>query len=136
MEGIATVFFLPVIATLGTFAMVLLIVYWVLKSGDRKRQLEHELRMAAIEKGVDIPLPPVREKNPYIWPLIWIGLGLAILIGLGIVGDEWYWGFIPLFVGAAMLIARLIFRKQKKEDGEKKELPEITTTEGGTYDAS
>ncbi len=127
--------FIPIIGTVGSLAVVALIVYWGLKSGDRKRQLDHELRMAAIEKGIDIPMVPVRERNPYTWPMIWIGLGLAFIIAMMATGEtDWPWGFLPMFIGLAMLIARIVFRKQKKEEETK--LPEITSTGGGTYDAS
>ena len=117
MEG-EIALLIPIVGTIGFFAVTALIVFWVIKASEKKSRFEHDQRMLAIEKGVDIPMAPAKEKNPFIWPFIWIGIGLAMLISFGVIGDEdWpgLWGLLPLFIGAGMLAARMLFRKYKKE---------------------
>ena len=130
MEG-EMALFIPIIGTIGFFTVIALIVFWSLKVNERKIKFEHEQRMLALDKGVDIPLTPAREKNPFIWPFIWIGIGLAFMIALAVTGEsDWPFGLIPFLIGAGMLAARILFKKQKKENENQKELPEVLPVKG------
>ncbi len=111
--------------TLAFFSAVVLVVYFVVRSLLRQKQMTHEERMLAIEKGVDIPLYPVSKKkekrrlNPYVWPLIFLGAGLALTIGSLMEGDtEITKGLVLIFIGAGWLTA---FKMLKKDNGTKKE---------------
>ena len=107
-----------ILIPLSFFAAVVLIVYFAIQARMKRNQLLHEERMLAIEKGVDIPMVPVRIKrrNPYVWPLVFIGLGLAWILGNIFEGDyDISWGLIPLLIGAGLLIANSLVHRSSKD---------------------
>lgn len=93
------------------------IIYIILSYLRRRRTLElhHAERMAAIERGMEIPpLPPdiwgPRNSRSTLLPgLIWLLVGLALTAGLygsnsfGMSGFT-VWGLVPTAVGIAYLI--------------------------------
>lgn len=99
-----------------TVSMTALIVWIVLWYRRRMREVDsrHKERMAAIEKGLELPpeaLPPPPQPMPprsryLLRGLIWLGVGLAITFG----GRDWLRaptggsGWIAVAVGAAYLI--------------------------------
>ena len=98
-----------------TMSLGALIVWIVVWSRRRKHEIDcrHKERMAAIEKGLELPpeLLPQPEQMPprsryLLRGLIWLGVGLAITFG----GRNWLQapmggsGWIAVAVGAAYLI--------------------------------
>ena len=108
------VMLIPILSvTVSLGALIVWIVVW-----HRRRMHEvdcrHKERMAAIEKGVDLPPEPLPQpgqmppRSRYLLRgLIWLGIGLAITFGVhGLlhvppIGGV---GWIPVAVGAAYLI--------------------------------
>ena len=95
------------------------IVYLVLNYRKRRRlmDLQHAERMAAIERGLEIPPLPLEILGPrhigrstLLPGLIWFFVGLAIIAGLHATGDLGghyglsVWGLVPTGVGLAYLI--------------------------------
>ena len=106
---------IPIISV--TVSLGALIVWIVVRHRRRMHEVDcrHKERMAAIEKGLELPpesLPPPPEQTPprsryLLRGLIWLGIGLAITFG----GHDWLQesqlgglGWIPVAVGAAYLI--------------------------------
>lgn len=103
----------PIITvTLSVVALIIWIVVWY-----RRRLHEvdcrHKERMAAIEKGLELPPEAVPQPDPVppasrylLRGLIWLGVGLAITFG----GRDWLQGpmggsgWIAVAVGAAYLV--------------------------------
>jgi hypothetical protein len=95
-------------------------------------QLHHAERMAAIEKGVDLPPLPLeffqfhkrRDPTPYspytylrrglMWSLVGVGVTVA-LWGTG--QREFWWGLVPIGVGVAYLLSYLAERNRKPAGG-------------------
>lgn len=104
---------LPIGSTLAV-----LLVWITLNYRKRRRlmELHHAERMAAIERGMEVPpLPlelidgnsPRRRRSSLLPGLVWFFIGLAILIGALAMGDEdvpIIGGLVPLAVGAAYLV--------------------------------
>ena len=96
--------------------MAALIVWIVLRYRRRRRLMElyHTERMAAIERGMEIPELPIglidgstprRQRTSLLPGLIWFFIGLAFVVGSR--GDEdipLFGGLIPLGIGLAYLI--------------------------------
>ena len=113
------------------------IVYLALNYRKRRRlmELHHAERMAAIERGMEIPPLPLEilgaqptSRSTLLAGLIWLFVGLALLVGLrelhGFVGfGGWsVWGLVPTAVGLAYLIYYVIEgRKQVQPPKENKE---------------
>jgi hypothetical protein len=120
-------FFLPIILTsLGIFVAALAITLGYLK---RKHvfTLYHQERMAALEKGVDLPPLPealltddAKVRNPrrlLLRGLVWLFIGLGIIIAVyrsaGM--DEALFGLIPAGIGFAYLIYYAIAGKEEAD---------------------
>ena len=103
---------IPILSvTVSLGALIVWIVVWY-----RRRMHEvdcrHKERMAAIEKGLELPPEPLPQpqqapRSRYLLRgLIWLGVGLAITFG----GQDWLraplggGGWIAVAVGAAYLI--------------------------------
>ena len=121
---------IPIISvTVSLGALIVWIVSW---SRRRMHEIDcrHKERMAAIEKGFE--LPPESVPQPEQMPprsryllrgLIWLGVGLAITFG----GRDWLQGpmggagWIAVAVGVAYLI--FYFVEGRKTEVPKPELP-------------
>jgi hypothetical protein len=117
------------------------IIYVALSYLKRRRLMElcHAERMAAIERGMEIPPLPIevlgtpRKNRSALLPgLIWLFVGLALLLAgwreqegvLGAFGGAWLCGLVSTGVGIAYLIYYFAEgRKQFKESQLPKERP-------------
>ncbi|MCH7497747.1 MAG: hypothetical protein IH971_07850 [Candidatus Marinimicrobia bacterium] len=98
--------------TVGIIALLLILSY-------KKRQTQSREILAAIEKGMDIPLALSKARNYRTQGLVWTAVGIALTIAIGVSSQEWagaVWGLLPLAVGVAFL---LIARGQEKRGEEK-----------------
>ncbi|MCX6639128.1 MAG: hypothetical protein NTW14_01430 [bacterium] len=108
----------PITAIIGG----VILAFHALKQRAKRAEMEHQERMLALEKGLPLPEPnvvPIKQKNPYFWGFVFLGLGLAIGSAMLIEGDEdWVWGLIFSFVGGAMLLALWMQNRQIKKSTE------------------
>lgn len=108
----------PIVAILGTVVLVIV----GMNAAGRKKDLEHKERLFALEKGLPLPEPPEKETRPVhstrrAWALVWLGIGLALTIALAVNPESaevraWGWGLIPLFMGAGLLVASILDKKE------------------------
>lgn len=96
------------------------VIVWMVLSYRRRRrvvELYHAERMAAIERGMELPeLPldlieggsPRRRRSALLPGLVWFFIGLALVIGSMTLHDRdempLFVGLVPLGVGLAYLI--------------------------------
>jgi hypothetical protein len=92
------------------------IIYIALNYRKRKRlmELSHAERMAAIERGMEVPPLPLelidgnsRKRRSSLLPgLVWFFVGLAVVAGTLSTGDDMpiVFGLVPLAIGLAYLI--------------------------------
>jgi hypothetical protein len=109
------------------------IIFAVLNYRKRLRlmELHHAERMAAIERGMDVPQLPLalidgrsgrRRRTSLLPGLVWLFVGVALLISMQTISDEEAMlGLIPTGVGLAYLIyyfveGRKIEAKQMEEE--------------------
>ncbi|MFH1010577.1 MAG: DUF6249 domain-containing protein [bacterium] len=116
---ILTLSVIPLVALIGTFTLVVVIVL-VVEFGRRTRnRMIHEERMAAIEKGLPVPPPFIegfRRPNYVMRGLVLIALGLAF--GVWTLTDPDFplgIGAILFFIGLAILIAHFLTESRRKE---------------------
>lgn len=108
---------IPLFGIVFAIGLPLAIPIIVIVLNYRKRrqlmQLHHIERMAAIERGMEIPPLPIelldgsarRRRTSLLPGLVWLFVGLAVLIALGSSSeDEAMIGLIPAGVGLAYLI--------------------------------
>ena len=98
-------------------------------------QLQHIERMAAIERGMEVPPLPIelidgarRRRTSLLPGLVWLFVGLAVLIALrSISEDEAMLGLIPAGIGLAYLIyyfaegRKIEARQMEREEREAQE---------------
>ena len=107
--------FIPIIAI---FMSLLIPIVFAIVDYKRRRDLveaNHKERLAAIERGMDLPplpdaffqsIKPARRSSYLLPGLIWLLIGIALFIALGAVAGEDVrnFGLIPIGVGLAFLI--------------------------------
>ena len=114
--------FIPILGILfGIGGPVTVVIVWFTLNYHKRRklmELHHTERMAAIERGMEIPpLPielidgrsvPKRRRTALLPGLVWFFVGLAVVVGSlsGDVDGEMpvFLGLIPLGIGLAYLI--------------------------------
>ncbi|HEV2441938.1 MAG TPA: DUF6249 domain-containing protein [Steroidobacteraceae bacterium] len=112
---------IPVVAMVLGIGIAMLAMYLDFRKKREMIQLYHAERMAAIEKGVELPpLPdnyfsggsagrsgPARARRTGLI-LMFLGIGISLgLWGSDMVGDFWWWGLVPFALGVAFLLAAL-----------------------------
>jgi hypothetical protein len=116
---------IPIVAIVMGIGIGMLAVYLDFHRKSETFKLYHAERMAAIEKGIDLPaLPPeffgnvARESNPARTRRT--GLVL-LLLGLAVAGAMWgmdirafWWGFVPAAIGLAFLISSILEMRERK----------------------
>lgn len=108
---------IPILMTVGICAAIITAI--VIKG--RQKELEHQERMSAMDKGIPIPEPPKVVKRPAykslrVWGLVLGAIGLAAIIGITAEAGirHGLWGGVPLLAGMAFLVAANL---EKSENG-------------------
>jgi hypothetical protein len=127
MNEDAVAVFIPIIAIF--MSLLIPIVYAIVDYRRRRDIVEahHKERMAAIERGTDIPPLPQSFYNPVprskgrahlLTGMIWFFIGVALFIALGAVtGSEVRnFGLIPAGVGLAFLIYYAVEGRHEKRE--------------------
>ena len=111
--------FIPIIAIIMSLSIP---IVFAIVDYRRKRDIveaNHKERMAAIERGMELPalpesfyqsIKPARRSSYLLPGLVWLFVGIGIFIALGaIAGDEVRMlGLIPAGVGLALLIYHFV----------------------------
>jgi Domain of unknown function (DUF6249) len=111
----------PIVAIVMGIGLGMLSVWLDYKKKKELFELHHRERMAAIEKGIELPpLPPEllagpkrrKCRDPLKTGLIWTLLGASICIAVYMEDpNRWAWGLIPTAIGLANLIYYAATRK-------------------------
>ena len=97
---------------LAVVAIVAVLSYYRYK----RRQLQSQEIMAAIEKGIEVPFPPQRKTNRFTQGIFWAVIGVGLMGALAVSAHAWeaaIWGLIPISIGLAMLLAYYFEFKMK-----------------------
>ena len=131
--------FIPIVAIF--MSLLIPIVYQITDYRRRRDIVEahHKERMAAIERGLEIPPLPEsffspldRNKRPrhLLTGMIWFFIGMALFVALGAVAGEevQYFGLIPAGVGAAFLIYYFVEGRHEAADFREREAAKAGAT--------
>lgn len=127
MPELAIAIVIPVVSIVFGVGVGMLHLYLDFRKKSDTLKLYHAERMAAIEKGIELPpLPPefFKSRDALESPatrhrrtgLILLFLGLAIggaMLGMGIAA--FWWGLVPLAIGLALLISGLLEAREQKQ---------------------
>jgi len=116
--------FIPIVAIVMSLGIP--IIFQILDYRRRRDVVEahHKERMAAIERGMELPALPEsfygsldRNKRPrhLLTGMVWLFIGIALFLALGAVAGEdvRFFGLIPAGVGLAFLIYYFIEGKHE-----------------------
>lgn len=103
---------IPIIAVILGMTMGMITIITEHQRKSRTLEQRHRERMAAIEKGLELPPDPPRQiyrpspERYLLRGMIWLGVGVAFALALpGLVGDRVaHVGWVIAAVGAAYLI--------------------------------
>ena len=126
MNEDAVAVFIPIIAI---FMSLLIPIVFSITDYRRRRDIveaNHKERMAAIERGMEVPQLPEsfylsikpRSRSSYLLPgLVWLFVGTGLFVALGAVaGEVRYFGLIPAGVGLAFLIYYFVEGRKAQAD--------------------
>ena len=123
MEDILPLF-IPIIAIVLSFALPMLAIYLYYRKQKEIYTLYHQQRMAAIEKGIELPPMPAgflesgrSPRRDLLRGLIWLFVGLALTIAIFVHGKhkEALFGLIPVGIGMAYLIYYAVEGRRQSE---------------------
>jgi hypothetical protein len=114
----------PIIAIVMGLGLGMLVLWLDFRKKREMFQLHHAERMAAIDKGIELPpLPPEffgdfkrRERGPTFYfrrGILWLLIGGAVTIAMRGEGQmhNW-WGLVPVAIGVAYLLSDLVERRR------------------------
>ena len=116
---------IPIVAI--TLSMATAMIFIIARHRRNALELEHrhKERMAAIDRGLDLPIDPVKLAVParphyLLRGLVWLGVGLALVIGMRpLLDDEAYsLGWVPVAVGIAYLIFYIVEGRREPGTGQ------------------
>jgi hypothetical protein len=122
VEGIIALC-IPIIAVVLGLSLAMLRSWLDYKKKKEVFELHHRERMAAIEKGMEVPALPVellagptdmqrKNQDPLKRGLVWTLVGIAVASALYLEDKEhWAWGLVPAAIGVANLLYYAITRK-------------------------
>lgn len=112
MENILPLF-IPIIAIVMSLSLPMLFIYLHYRKQKEIYTLYHQQRMAAIEKGIELPPMPAgflegapSRRRDLLRGLIWLFVGVAVTVAVFQSGKhrEAFFGLIPIGIGLAYLI--------------------------------
>ena len=118
---------IPVVAIISSFTTTVAIIAIVFFFALRNRQLRSQEIMAAIDKGIEVPFPPTKERKVRDYRrlgLLWTCVGIALTAALWVSSSSFIggvWGFLPLAVGIALLISSIGQEKTPEENTDNKQ---------------
>jgi Domain of unknown function (DUF6249) len=116
---------IPIVAVTLGLGLAMLGMWLDYRKRREVFQLHHAERMAAIDKGIDLPpLPPEffqgrkrAARTPFCYlrnGVMWSFIGIAVTLALwGTQESSAWWGLIPISVGVGYLVCYLYLRKQQ-----------------------
>jgi hypothetical protein len=125
VEDILSVF-IPIIAIVMGIGFAMLSIWLDYRKKREIYQLYHAERLAAIEKGIEVPpLPPEffhsrrggdepAPRRHRRFGLVLTFLGVAITVALWGIGTRHYlWGLVPLAIGLAYLLSGFLEAREQ-----------------------
>ncbi len=112
---------IPIIGMLSTFGATAVILIFLIIYNHKKRQLQGQEILAAIEKGIEVPFPPPKKRNYLNLGLIWSLVGIALFFAIWVSSKELagaVWGLLPLALGIAFLLIAYFEKKGKRGEKE------------------
>ena len=93
---------------IGGLVVGALVIYLTTKQEREAREMQHRERMAALEKGIDLPLAEIgtarHQSSPLNRALLVLASGIALWLPVRDLGPSaWMWGFWLGLLGIAML---------------------------------
>jgi hypothetical protein len=126
---------IPIIAIILSMSVAIVLILAVHWHKTKQIEQRHKERMAAIDKGLDLPMDPIKVDAPsrpryLLRGLVWLGVGLAVVYGArpALDAEASSFGWIPVAVGLAYLI--FYFLEGRKDSGPGKDTPSKDVASG------
>ena len=116
---------IPIIAITLSLGTAMLFIIARHRANALELEHRHRERMAAIDRGLDLPVEPVqlaRSAPPryLLRGLVWLGIGLALVVGMRplLEMDAYSIGWIPVAVGVAYLLFYIFEGRKEPRTGQ------------------
>lgn len=118
------VFVFSLIMALLSFSMTVIIVLLIVSAVTKRQRIRQEMFSKMLESGIYDPRlirPTRRSVAPLGWGIFFIAVGIALMIGLTVMGiftNGVVGALIPLFIGAGLIVYYVLVQKRTAEETE------------------
>jgi hypothetical protein len=118
------VFVFSLIMALMSFGLTIVIVLLIVSAVTKRQRIRQEMFSKMLESGIYDPrlLRPTRQSvAPLGWGIFFIAIGLALMIGLTVMGiftDGVVGALIPLFIGIGLVVYHMLARRSSADAAE------------------
>jgi hypothetical protein len=121
---------IPIVAIVMGLGIGMLKLYLDYRKKRELIQTHHAERMAAIDKGIELPSLPPEFFQEYRRPpltvtsylrrgLLWLLIGIAVTTALAATHNHnYWWGLVPAAVGVANLLTYFFASREKQPPGD------------------
>jgi hypothetical protein len=116
---------IPIIAITLSLGTAMLFIFVRHRRNALELEHRHKERMAAIDRGLDLPVDPVQlattaRPNYLLRGLVWLGIGLALVVGMRPLLDREAYsiGWVPIAVGVAYLLFYVVEGRKEPRAGQ------------------
>lgn len=116
------VFVFSLIMALMSFSLTIVIVLLIVSAVTKRQRIRQEMFTKMLESGIYDPrlLRPMRRSvAPLGWGIFFIAVGIALIIGLTVMGiftDGVIGALIPLFAGAGLIVYYALVQRRTAEE--------------------
>ncbi len=107
----------PIVAIIAGIAVAIVAIWTDFKN----KQLEHNLKLKALEKGIELPAePPKPRPYPYRSGLIWVVIGVGMFVSIWVSSGSLegaIWGIVPFLIGLALIISVKLRKEEVSSEG-------------------
>jgi hypothetical protein len=131
-------FVFSLIMALLSFSATVVIILLIVSAVAKRQRIRQEMFTKMLESGLYDPRflrPTRRSVAPLGWGIFFIAVGIALMIGLTVMGiftDGVIGSLIPLFVGGGLILYYVLVQKHAAGEAENDKPVRIEPTRGGS----
>jgi hypothetical protein len=118
------VYVFSLIMALLSFSMTIIIVLLIVSAVTKRQRIRQEMFTKMLERGIYDPRflrPTRRSVAPLGWGIFFIAVGIALIIGLTIMGiftQGVVGALTPLFIGAGLVVYYVLVQQRTAEESQ------------------
>jgi len=132
------VFVFSLIMAMLSFGLTIVIVLLIVSAVTKRQRIRQEMFSKMLERGIYDPRflrPTRRSVAPLGWGIFFIAVGIALIIGLTVMGiftEGVIGALIPLFIGAGLIVYYVLVQQRSVEESQNDKPIRVEPQGGGS----